>query len=221
MVGQSRPLDKSRKRILSAVFPVSAQISTQPTPQATPDTQFAAPGQPFGGFHDGPVSSLDELPSDPVARQIAWERAWHSATSFLRLPADLVSIHGQLEIDDLERNWLKKHPLDSPYAVKHLLRLGSGLSAPDDGPHDEPLLAWYGNEVRRHFLTLIRPRLHSVGGSHLHCAGPALIIQGTAKRGERGSAIRRHATAPRRADELLLSSFAICLPGAQGAARRG
>ena len=172
MRSRHRPSTKAHRQIFSTVFPVPEQVSTQPTPQATPDSAFVSPGQPFGGFHDVSRPFLDDSPPDPVARQITWERAWHSATSFLRIPATLTPTHADSDLRGLEREWLIKHPLDSPDAVRHLLQLGFVPLAAGDPFNDHMLLAWYGNEVRRHFLGLIVPRLRSVSASVLRAIGP-------------------------------------------------
>jgi anaphase-promoting complex subunit 2 len=156
----------NRRRILSTVFPVSVYASSQPTPratpQATPETRFPQPGQPFGGYHHGDPAGFTEPSSDPVVRQINWERAWHSATSFLRIPAKFDLSPRPGAANQLHREWLRCHPSESPSAIPNLLRPEFSPTAREDECFDTTLVTWYGSEVRRHFLAQILPQVRQV-----------------------------------------------------------
>ena len=150
-----------RRRIVSAVFPVSAYVYTQPTPQSTPSTQFTPLGQSFGGLPESEAGICDGSQSDPFVQQITWERAWHAATSFLRLPKDLALAEEAENLETLDFEWSRTHPSTSSEAINQLLQLGTTRADSDKKP-DDTLIQWYANEVRRHFLQHTGPRLRSV-----------------------------------------------------------
>lgn len=70
-----------RSRVFASVFAIPSKIHTTPTPLATPDTAFTAPGQPFGG----PVASIETGSLDPAAREVKRGLAWSTATRYLSL----------------------------------------------------------------------------------------------------------------------------------------
>lgn len=162
MIALTPPVGEARKRIFSAVFPQSIHASSQPTPQATPATQFTVPGQPFGGHYDAATASFDVATSDPVAQQIRWERAWHAATSFLRVPNALGPVPGNQDVTTLEKEWIRHHPLSSPEAITELLHLDIVRPGPKEYATKHALVEWYMNEVRRHFVAFVGQHLHSV-----------------------------------------------------------
>jgi anaphase-promoting complex subunit 2 len=63
--------------VFASVFPVPALSHTTPTPIATPELGFTAPGQSFGGGFGGASGQYRE-----VKRNLAWS----TATRFLSLP---------------------------------------------------------------------------------------------------------------------------------------
>ncbi|KAI9882483.1 MAG: hypothetical protein M1823_005772 [Watsoniomyces obsoletus] len=162
MITLAPPAGEARKRIFSAVFPQSIHASSQPTPEATPGTQFTAPGQAFGGHDDAAPGSFDVPPTDPVAQQIRWERAWHAATSFLRVPNALAPFPGIQDARTLEREWIEYHPLSSPEGITELLHLDITRVGQKDSLANHALVEWYMNEVRRHFVEFGTQRLQSV-----------------------------------------------------------
>ncbi|KAI9788569.1 MAG: hypothetical protein M1816_006818 [Peltula sp. TS41687] len=132
------------RRIFSAVFPTSAYSSTQPTPLATPETRFVAPGQTFGG-HSQQTLGLERSASDPITQQIHWDRAWHLATSFL----------------SLSKGRHQAYSSESAEAIRHVLRSGPRHGDRTDECFHGSLIEWYGNEVRRHFRTFVGPGLRA------------------------------------------------------------
>lgn len=68
--------------VFASVFPVPSLSHTTPTPIATPDLGFTAPGQSFGGPFGGGSSSG----SFDQHREVKRNLAWSTATRFLSLP---------------------------------------------------------------------------------------------------------------------------------------
>lgn len=68
--------------VFASVFPVPSLSHTTPTPIATPDLGFTAPGQSFGGPFGGGGSSG----SFDQHREVKRNLAWSTATRFLSLP---------------------------------------------------------------------------------------------------------------------------------------
>ena len=177
------------RHIFSAVFPTSAYTSTQPTPLATPETQFVSVGQSFGGGQDGRPSEHYKASSDPVTQQIYWDRAWHSATSLLSLPKEHISFHEPSQIGGLHERWNKARlsPASSG-AIRHVLRPRNDRTPHNEDIYDASLVDWYGNEVRRHFLAFVGPDLCGVCGITLLFSNSLLIFS----RSSRTSNLKMH-----------------------------
>jgi anaphase-promoting complex subunit 2 len=140
----------TKRRVFDSVFHFSGAISLP-----TPDIDFTAPGQPFGGplpFAHDRTQAPDSLSrafnvsmssSADVRDQITWERSWHTATSFLVLP---LSAGGLAANDDAPL------PLPSPAfhsALKDVLDPETRLPY---ATQTEDLILWYSQQVRYHFL---------------------------------------------------------------------
>jgi anaphase-promoting complex subunit 2 len=140
----------TKRRVFDSVFQVSGDIS-----QPTPDIEFTAPGQAFGGplpFAHDRMQAPDSLTrafnvsmssSADVRDQITWDRSWHTATSFLVLPFTAVGLGANNDVC---------LPLPGPAfhsALKDVLDPETRL------PHatqTEDLILWYSQQVRYHFL---------------------------------------------------------------------
>ncbi|KAI9874176.1 MAG: hypothetical protein M1830_010102 [Pleopsidium flavum] len=148
----------AQRRVFASVFPTSSTTTTVPTPVATPILGFAGEGQSFGGPQI-PISSDSTSPSDSAAEQVRWNRAWHTATTFLKLPEEQITSNlANLEESQLRGHWMKQYGADVLEAVSYLLSSTSQEhSAFTGNQQDGDLVAWYTNEVRRHFLTYVRP----------------------------------------------------------------
>ncbi|KAK2766254.1 hypothetical protein FQN54_007771 [Arachnomyces sp. PD_36] len=174
------PLSKGRKRIFDSVFAPAPLENISPTPVATPVLgSNTAPGQPFGGFGAGASAT-----EDPVPEQVTWDRAWHTATSFLSLPIEgykgideiLVGVNLDSALDfapdgeDEDHGLLKRWAKDSPpsqevydalfYVVSPSSR--GQIARAKSNAHD--LKEWYMNETRRHFLACFAPVLFKALG---------------------------------------------------------
>lgn len=148
-------------RIFTAVFPPPSEASL-PTPKATPvlDT---------GTFEGTPEAHLDIdwEPQDSATEQVQWERAWHTATTFLSLPKEeLPSAHGKENKNRLHGKWWKSCTPEISAAIKYLVSPDSRglLLRQNQKQHD--LLHWYFEEVGlRHYIHFVRPPLLQVPSS--------------------------------------------------------
>jgi anaphase-promoting complex subunit 2 len=127
--------------VFASVFPVLSLSHTTPTPIATPDLAYTAPGSSFGSPYAG-------RNNDGSGQHRAVKRglAWSCATRFLSLPKDVSIVprlHRTREVDE---------------ALYYLL-IGEGKS--EDG-REESLVEWYTNECRLHFASHVRPRLEQL-----------------------------------------------------------
>lgn len=167
-------LSRSRKRVFDSVFPSASLKDIAPTPTATPLLGSTGPGQAFGfGIQTQPASQdranlrspgghdFGELKAeDSAPEQVIWNRAWHTATSSLSFPD-----HGfqaltetALTENGSDERWLPSNlgSREAQGAFTYLLSPSSqGRKLRVDSKQDD-LLEWYGNEIRRHFLTNFR-----------------------------------------------------------------
>lgn len=148
----------AQKRVFTSVFPISSTATTVPTPVATPVLGFTGEGQSFGGPQI-PLSPEISSPSDIAAEHVQWIRAWHIATSFLKLPEEQITdVQANLDENQLRGHWMKECNVEVARAVSYLFsssQRGDGSFAAHH--QDGDLVAWYTNEVRRHFLAYVRP----------------------------------------------------------------
>jgi anaphase-promoting complex subunit 2 len=123
--------------VFASVFPVLSLSHTTPTPIATPDLGYTAPGASFGSPYAGRhADGHDQDQHRAVKRGLAWS----CATRFLNLPKDvsmLPRLHRTREVEE----------------ALHYLLVGDGKSI--DGK-EEGLIAWYTNECRLHFASHVR-----------------------------------------------------------------
>ena len=96
-------------------------------------------------------------------RRRRWNRAWHTATSFLSLPDELITFRtANLSPTVLQATWIKQPQPEALEAIKYLLFTSK------QGPSDclssgDDLVDWYIHEVRMHFLTFVQPGINLVG----------------------------------------------------------
>ncbi|KAH0558722.1 hypothetical protein GP486_004631 [Trichoglossum hirsutum] len=153
---------QSRKRIFSSVFPDSSSVYTIPTPVATPVASFITPGQSFGGAQTESQTSTQSPTSSFVAEHIRWNRAWHTATGFLSLPDEPITFRTIDQSPTLLRATWKRQPQpETLEAIKYLL-FNSKQNSSDGMSSGDDLVDWYTYEVRRHFLTFVRPGIRLV-----------------------------------------------------------
>ncbi|KAF2121840.1 hypothetical protein BDV96DRAFT_593805 [Lophiotrema nucula] len=129
--------------VFASVFPVPSLSHTTPTPIATPELGYTAPGSSFGSPFVTNVSGAQ------AHRAVKRNIAWSTATRFLSLPRPAASGTGVFEGVRLPKTAEVEQAL-------HYLLVGEGRS--DDG-QEETLLDWYTNEARLHFAITVRPIL--------------------------------------------------------------
>jgi anaphase-promoting complex subunit 2 len=154
---------QSRKRIFSSVFPDSSSAFTVPTPVTTPVSSFVAPGQSFGGPQTELPSSSTQSPSPTfVAEHIRWQRAWHTATSFLSFPGEPITFRtANQDPSVLQATWTKRPYPEALEAAKYLLYISK--QPPSDGLlGSDDIVDWYIHEVRVHFLSFVLPEIQLV-----------------------------------------------------------
>lgn len=146
------------ERIFAAVFPPSADVVV-PTPVATPVLGSTGLGQSFGGF----VAPASE-PQSSAEEQIKWDRAWHTATSYLSLPNELITIaHAKQSEEALRARWLKPFTTEIASAVSYLVSINSPGNRLRRGSLKDNLLQWYYEEMlSRHYVDYVSPTIVKV-----------------------------------------------------------
>jgi anaphase-promoting complex subunit 2 len=123
--------------VFASVFPVLSLSHTTPTPIATPDLGYSAPGTSFGSpFVGRNIEGHGQGQHRAVRRGLAWS----CATRFLSLPKDTsitLRPHRTREVEE---------------ALGYLL-IGEGKS---EDAREESLVEWYTNECRLHFANHVR-----------------------------------------------------------------
>ncbi len=151
----------AHQRVFASVFPASSLTSTVPTPVATPNPSFVAPGQPFGGplpHKDATSRNGDAL--NHVANQLQWDRAWHTVTSFLRLPDEMIPMAlGEFDVSQLGRKWIKSLNQETSQATAFLLSERSPGYDSLLGSGEDAIIEWYSSEIQRHYLAYIQPQV--------------------------------------------------------------
>ncbi|EQL38048.1 anaphase-promoting complex subunit 2 [Blastomyces dermatitidis ATCC 26199] len=158
---QNIPLSISRKRVFDSVFPPAPLSNISPTPVSSPVQGFTRPGETFDiGYKQGARRSSEP---EYVPEQVTWDRAWHTATSFLSIPDEGFRNNGAGDDDEtrdeetLLRRWAKGPP--SQLVSDSLFYVGADSSpgrALRQASEEEDVKEWYLTEMRRHFLTNFR-----------------------------------------------------------------
>ena len=181
MAMNSQPsLSKRKRRVFDSVFG-SVNIISQPTPVATPASQFTAPGQIFGVPVPQNHETFPQKPSsthnlDPrkigsyhvephVEDQVQWDRAWHLVTRTLSVP-DFPRQRGILEALQPERGSLGQDFYD---ALEVVLYPQTFLPL---ARQTEDLVIWHTSQVRQHFLQQILPVILQIRNE----VGPADLL---------------------------------------------
>jgi len=134
--------------VFASVFPVLSLSHTTPTPVATPDLGYAAPGASFGGPH---ATRNAEAHEQSQHRAVRRSHAWSCATRFLSLPKGVSFAPGLHKTRETEE------------ALGYLL-VGEGKS---DESNEQGLVDWYTNECRLHFAGNFRPGLEELLGEEV------------------------------------------------------
>lgn len=130
-------------QVFASVFPVLSLSHSTPTPIATPDLGYTAPGSSFGSPY-----ALRNIEGHGQSQHRGVKRglAWSCATRFLSLPKDVTftpRLHRTREVEE---------------ALSYLL-IGEGKS---EDSREESLIEWYTNECRLHFANHVRSGLEQM-----------------------------------------------------------
>jgi anaphase-promoting complex subunit 2 len=152
--------------IFTSIFPSSAAVHTTPTPIATPDLGFTAPGEAFGGPQRSSSSHQRQQTSRTTRsgrhdegdiagrlsaaaqRAVRKNIAWSTATQFLSLQGAAVP-GGQARHKSEKRTGEVQEALELL-----LLEEGGGEvenEEDDAGEKEDGLVGWYAVEVKEHF----------------------------------------------------------------------
>lgn len=144
--------------IFAAVFPPASDVEL-PTPTATPVLGSSGFGESFGN-----TLSQDTTPVTGAAEQIKWDRAWHTATTYLSLPDDsITAAHARQSGDKLRGKWIKPFPPDVSVAISYVVSDSSYGCQLRKGLRKDDLFQWYFKEVgTRHYLAYVMPGLVKV-----------------------------------------------------------
>ena len=146
------------ERIFAAVFPPSADAIV-PTPAATPILGSTGLSPSFEG-----IAFPEPEPQNSAEEQIKWDRSWHTATSFLSLPNELITIaHAKQSEDALKAWWLKPFRAETANAVSYIVSDESQGRRLRKGSLKDNLLQWYFEEVVcRHYVDYVLPTVTKV-----------------------------------------------------------
>ena len=144
-------------RIFASVFPPPSEVEI-PTPTVTPILGSSAFGEPFGSQHTNASQSGTET---GAAEQIKWDRAWHTATTFLSLRDEL--IYTEQDEETLKSRWIKPADPETQRALEYLLSESSRGRQIRRGSDTDDLLRWYFEEVvLEHYVKHVLPGLIQV-----------------------------------------------------------
>ena len=146
-----------KDRIFASVFPPPSEVCV-PTPTATPILGSSVIGEPFGSQHTNASQSGTET---IATEQIIWDRAWHTATTFLSLRDE--PIHTEQDEETLKSKWIKSAEPEIQKALAYLLSESSRGRQIRKGADTDDLLRWYFEEVvLEHYVKHVLPRLIQV-----------------------------------------------------------
>ena len=144
-------------RIFASVFPPPSEVEI-PTPTVTPILGSSAFGEPFGSQHTNASQSGTET---GAAEQIKWDRAWHTATTFLSLRDE--PIYTEQDEETLKSRWIKHADPETQKALEYLLSESSRGRQIRRGSDTDDLLRWYFEEVvLEHYVKHVLPGLIQV-----------------------------------------------------------
>ena len=146
-------LNVRSRRVFESVFGTSNL--SQPTPHATPATNFTAPGQAWGGLSPQVVNEKLQQPrfqstSDHVEDQVKWDRAWHLVTHSLSF--------APFKGDGSERQELRPTPEQQNEKLATALRqVLSPVTELPGARQTEDVIVWFIAQARQAFLQEVLP----------------------------------------------------------------
>lgn len=157
-------------QIFASVFPPPSEVGI-PTPSATPILGSSGFGEPFGSQH----TNISEPGTETgAAEQIKWDRAWHTATTFLSLRDE--PIHAEQDEETLKGRWVKPTGQEIQRALAYLLSDNSHGHQLRRESNTDDLLRWYFEDVvLEHYVKHVLPSLIQVILNRAK-AGPCLMF---------------------------------------------
>ena len=144
----------ARRHVFQSVFHRPKHDTSAPTPQLG--------SAPFGGA----PSFSETVPStdtqDSATEKIQWERAWHSATTFLALPDVPISANNDGEAGEAILRARRPCSAGVTNAIRYLISEHSLGRRLREKNKEDNLLAWYSQEILRHYLQFQVPQLLDV-----------------------------------------------------------
>ncbi|CAF9903151.1 MAG: hypothetical protein ALECFALPRED_000148 [Alectoria fallacina] len=141
-------------QIFASVFPPPSEVDI-PTPTATPILGSSGPGEPFGSQQTNISQPSFET---GAAEQIKWDRAWHTATTFLSLRGE--PIDAEQDEETLKGRWIKPAEPETQRALSYLLSESSSGRLIRRESNTDDLLRWYFEEVvLEHYVKHVLPSL--------------------------------------------------------------
>lgn len=142
-------------RIFTAVFPPPSEVDV-PTPAATPVLGSSSFGDTFGSQH-----IIPQVAETGAAEQIKWDRAWHTATSFLTLPNE--PIRTDEDEETFRPKWDRPYNNEIRKAFEYVLSENSKGRQLRKGTNTDDLIRWYFEvEVTEHYVKHLLPKLVEV-----------------------------------------------------------
>lgn len=150
-------------RVFSAVFP-PARDSDLPTPALT-----AVRGS--GGFSDSSSFTTETTPEAEAEEQIKWDRAWHTATTYLSLPdIRITAANASLVLETSKETWLKSYTREVSKAVEYVVSEASCGHRLRRHLKKDDLINWYFEEIgTRHYVECVKPSLIKVTSKNFQC----------------------------------------------------
>ena len=142
-------------RVFASVFPPPSEVDV-PTPAATPVLGSSGFGESFGSQY------LSQSPvENSAAEQIKWDRAWHTATSYLTLPSE--PINADQDEKTLKDKWIKSVSPETQRALAYILSEDSRARQIRKTSDSDDLLRWYFEDVvLEHYMQYALPGLIKV-----------------------------------------------------------
>lgn len=142
-------------RIFASVFPPPSEVDV-PTPTATPILGSSGFGEPFGS-----QQANFSQPETAATEQIRWDRAWHTATTFLSIRNEPIQV--EQDEETLKGRWIKPADSETQRALAYLLSESSPGRQIRRGSKTDDLLQWYFEEVvLEHYVKHVLPGLIQV-----------------------------------------------------------
>ena len=162
----------SRRRVFDSVFPPATLEARPPFASSLDHAQIS-----IASFESDVTTSTLKLHSFPSSSEqttsvswdpASWDRAWSAATAFLTIPdRGFRPIFQSRKTDggEILKDWdrLSSPSKETADALSYLIAVAQHTNA------SKNLFDWYGDEIRRHFLTNFRDGIYKVSEDATPC----------------------------------------------------